>query len=154
MSGGVFECPVPVRWSDQDANGHVNNARVVTLLEEIRIAAYLEWLDSTPDSGLPRVVRTLTVDFLRAVHHRGALTGRLWVSRIGGSSFVMQHALVQGGVPVVTAETTVVQLEPDHSRSRPLEPELREILEAVHRPGVTAADEAAAAARQTTAPTD
>ncbi|WP_248122554.1 acyl-CoA thioesterase [Micrococcus lacusdianchii] len=71
MSGGVFECPVPVRWSDQDANGHVNNARVVTLLEEIRIAAYLAWLDSTPDSGLPRVVRTLTVDFRRAVHRPG-----------------------------------------------------------------------------------
>ena len=152
MSGGVFECPVPVRWSDQDANGHVNNARVVTPLEEIRIAAYLAWLDSTPDSGLPRVVRTLTVDFRRAVHHRGALTGRLWVSRIGGSSFVMQHALVQDGIPVVTAEATVVQLEPDHSRSRPLEADLRGILEAVHRPGVTAADEATAAARQTTSP--
>ena len=27
---------VPLRWSDQDAYGHVNHARVVTLLEEAR----------------------------------------------------------------------------------------------------------------------
>ena len=52
-----------------------------------------DWLDSTPDSGFPRVVRTLSVDYLRPVHHRGILTGRLWVSRIGHSSFDMQHAL-------------------------------------------------------------
>ena len=101
MSGDVFECPVPIRWSDQDANGHVNNARIVTLLEEIRIAAYLDWLDSTPDSGFPRVVRTLSVDYLRPVHHRGILTGRLWVSRIGHSSFDMQHALVVVGHEVL-----------------------------------------------------
>lgn len=37
-----YECDLPVRWSDQDVNGHVNNARVVTLLEELRIAAYLD----------------------------------------------------------------------------------------------------------------
>lgn len=115
----------------------------MTLLEEIRIAAYLDWLDSTPDSGFPRVVRTLSVDYLRPVHHRGILTGRLWVSRIGHSSFDMQHALVQAGAPVATGEATVVQLEADHSSSRPLEADLRQALEAVHRPGVTAAAEAA-----------
>lgn len=150
MSAQAFECTIPVRWSDQDANGHVNNARVVTLLEELRIAAYLDWLDSTPDAGLPRVVRSLSVDFRRPVHHRRALTGRLWISRIGTSSFVVEHLLLQDGAPAVAAEATVVQLEPDHSRARPLEAELRGILEAAHRPGITAA----AAAEDETAPTD
>ena len=90
-----YECDLPVRWSDQDVNGHVNNARVVTLLEELRIAAYLDWTDSTPDAGHPRVVRTLSVDYRHPVHHCTPLTGRLWVSRLGRSSFVMQHALLQ-----------------------------------------------------------
>lgn len=26
-----------LRWSDQDANGHLNNARIVTLMEESRV---------------------------------------------------------------------------------------------------------------------
>ena len=28
-----FECLMPLRWSDQDLNGHINNARIVTLME-------------------------------------------------------------------------------------------------------------------------
>jgi len=137
-----YECALPVRWSDQDVNGHVNNARVVTLLEELRIAAYLEWTDSTPDAGAPRVVRTLNVDYRRPVHHRGALVGRLWISRLGRSSFVMQHLLLQDGVPVVTAEAVVVQLEADHSRSRPLDDALRAVLGRTLRADVTATAEA------------
>lgn len=140
-----YECDLPVRWSDQDVNGHVNNARVVTLLEELLIAAYLDWTDSTPDAGHPRVVRTLSVDYRHPVHHCTPLTGRLWVSRLGRSSFVMQHALLQRGRHVVTAEAVVVQLEADHSRSRPLADPLRGVLERVLRPDVTASSECEAA---------
>src|SRR5665647_2574121 len=32
--------PVPVRWADLDAYGHVNNVAVLGLLEEARIAAF------------------------------------------------------------------------------------------------------------------
>lgn len=32
--------PIAVRWSDLDAYEHVNNARMFTLLEEARIAAF------------------------------------------------------------------------------------------------------------------
>ncbi len=35
-----LEVPVQVRWSDLDAYGHVNNASLLTLLEEARIAAF------------------------------------------------------------------------------------------------------------------
>ncbi len=38
--GFAFVARVPVRWSDMDAFGHVNHARMVTLMEEARI----EWL--------------------------------------------------------------------------------------------------------------
>ena len=32
-----YEFEMQLRWSDQDALGHVNNARVITLMEEARI---------------------------------------------------------------------------------------------------------------------
>src|SRR4029453_11919256 len=32
--------PTPLRWSDLDAYGHVNNARMLSLLEEARIPAF------------------------------------------------------------------------------------------------------------------
>ncbi|MEE4023878.1 thioesterase family protein [Gordonia sp. PKS22-38] len=40
--GFAFVARVTVRWSDMDAFGHINHARMVTLMEEARI----EWLTS------------------------------------------------------------------------------------------------------------
>ena len=37
--------PVRVRWSDLDAYGHVNNAALLTLLEEARVSAF--WAGGT-----------------------------------------------------------------------------------------------------------
>ena len=34
-----FETELQLRWSDQDAYGHVNNGRLVTLAEEARVRA-------------------------------------------------------------------------------------------------------------------
>ena len=33
-----YRCDYPMRWSDMDAYGHVNNARMLTLYEEARVA--------------------------------------------------------------------------------------------------------------------
>ncbi|AZG46750.1 acyl-CoA thioesterase [Gordonia insulae] len=41
--GFAYVAHVPVRWSDMDAFGHINHARMVTLMEEARVA----WLLST-----------------------------------------------------------------------------------------------------------
>jgi acyl-CoA thioester hydrolase len=38
---------VPVRWSDMDAYGHVNNARFLTLYEEARVAMFFVGAAST-----------------------------------------------------------------------------------------------------------
>ena len=38
--GFAYTAQVEVRWSDMDAFGHINHARMVTLMEEARI----QWL--------------------------------------------------------------------------------------------------------------
>jgi acyl-CoA thioesterase FadM len=44
-----FTTNVALRWSDMDVYGHVNNARVVTLLEEARTALLFgEGADAVP----------------------------------------------------------------------------------------------------------
>nr|WP_298988202.1 thioesterase family protein [uncultured Micrococcus sp.] len=136
-----FETELQLRWSDQDAYGHVNNGRLVTLAEEARVRALAEWAyPLTPGSGA-LVVRTLSLEYLRPVHYAPALTARVWVSRIGTTSFVLQHALIQDGAVAVTAEALMVHLTADMSATAPLSPTLREAFEAVHRPGVSAAQD-------------
>ncbi|MDO4253515.1 MAG: acyl-CoA thioesterase [Rothia sp. (in: high G+C Gram-positive bacteria)] len=45
---------IPLRWADMDAYGHVNNAKMVQLLEEARIAVF----GCPPSSGQPLVGTT------------------------------------------------------------------------------------------------
>ncbi|GAA1746797.1 MULTISPECIES: acyl-CoA thioesterase [Micrococcales] len=126
--GVPFECELHLRWSDQDANGHVNNARVITLLEEARITAYLTWIGTTPDGERPRVVRSLQAEYHRAMHYGHPLSAKVWISRIGSSSFTVHHELHQQGQLCVSGDTGIVQLTADHSRSDPLHDNLRQAL--------------------------
>ncbi|MHA7292565.1 acyl-CoA thioesterase [Arthrobacter sp. HLT1-21] len=40
LAGQTLTCWVPMRWSDMDAYGHINNVQVLRLLEEARIHAF------------------------------------------------------------------------------------------------------------------
>ena len=52
--------PVKLRWSDIDAYQHVNNARMFTILEETRIAAF--WASVPGDAHRAEVDRAATAD--------------------------------------------------------------------------------------------
>ncbi|MFI7483380.1 acyl-CoA thioesterase [Kocuria sp. M1R5S2] len=127
----VHRTVLPVRWSDQDLNRHVNNARVVTLLEEARISAIAHWLgqDGIPDPARPRVVVSLDLDYLRPIDHGPELRARVWVSRVGRSSYTVAYELVQHGEVAVRARTVLVQMDPATGRSTALPADVRAVLE-------------------------
>lgn len=112
----AFTCELQVRWSDQDLNGHVNNARVITLIEEARIQAGQVWTGSFPNGASPRVVRSLQVHYDRPVHYTLPVTGKVWVSRIGNTSYTVCHELMQDGQRCCYAETAIVVLDRDSGR--------------------------------------
>ncbi|GMA39080.1 acyl-CoA thioesterase [Mobilicoccus caccae] len=124
-----YACEVQVRWSDQDINGHVNNARLVTLVEEVRVRALKAWGLPAPGPHRPRVLRSFEVSFDRAVHYGPELTGRAWISRIGVTSFTVGHELLQQGHRCVRLHAVMVLLDPDTHRPLALEPSYRAILE-------------------------
>src|SRR5699024_363048 len=91
--------PVRVRWSDIDGYGHVNNAAVLTLLEEARIAAF--WAE--PDDDAPAAVGRLRtvgsgattatfiahqeIEYAAPLSYTTApLQVELWLARMGGAS--------------------------------------------------------------------
>lgn len=88
--------PVPLRWSDLDAYEHVNNARMLTLLEEARIAAF--WgggprsvptavLDTGPGAESITLLASQQVEYLVQVpFHREPLDVEVWLGKIGGAS--------------------------------------------------------------------
>ncbi|HEY4535651.1 MAG TPA: thioesterase family protein [Enteractinococcus sp.] len=119
-----------IRWSDQDINGHVNNARILTLMEEARVRAFQQWTSTTPDGkGYRRVVRALNTTFDREVHYGQDTTVWVWIPKIGKTSYVVGHLMVQDGQPCAYTEVTIVVIDSDTGRPKPHEAKYRAELE-------------------------
>lgn len=117
-----FAMVMPLRWSDQDLNGHINNARIVTLMEEARV----RWLNrNAATEGLdsfqcPKVIASLNVEYLEPVTYEDELKLVLDISRVGNGSFTVRHTGIQLGSTVFIGTTVVVPLDPDSNRPRKL----------------------------------
>jgi acyl-CoA thioester hydrolase len=87
---------VPLRWSDLDAYAHVNNARMFTVLEEARIAAF--WgggvggaptavLTTGPGAASVTLIAGQQIEYLAQIpFHREPLDVELWIGKLGGAS--------------------------------------------------------------------
>ena len=100
--------PVPLRWGDLDAYGHVNNVAVLQLLEEARIAAFWRhpevaeplqtWpsavLDAGPGAGTHTLVARQEVEYLLPIdYRRRPLTVEMWIGHLGGASIEVCYQL-------------------------------------------------------------
>jgi acyl-CoA thioester hydrolase len=126
----VHEKQIEIRWRDQDAYGHVNNAVYLTYLEEVRD----EWLErALGDSGdaWSYVTARVAIDFRRELtQDDDAIVARLWLTRIGTSSVTTREEIVTvGGELAAEAEAVLVARDMETGRSRPLSEAERAALE-------------------------
>jgi len=126
----VHEKEIEIRWRDQDAYGHVNNAVYLTYLEEVRD----EWLErALGDSGdaWGYVTARVAIDFRRELtQDDDAIVARLWLTRIGTSSVTTREEIVTvGGELAAEAEAVLVARDTETGRSRPLSDAERAALE-------------------------
>jgi acyl-CoA thioester hydrolase len=89
----VYDCPL--RWSDLDVFGHVNNARMLTLFEEARVALMFvgarEAGLTTFEEGI--VIYRHEVDYLRPLDYGPNVRIEMWVSQMRPSRFTMSYEL-------------------------------------------------------------
>ncbi len=116
----AYRTRISPRWSDQDLNGHVNHAAVVTLLEESRLKwrATMQGVHST--DAAPTVVAALELNYRRPIHYGEDLDVELAVSRIGTSSVGLEFTGTQNGAVAVEGRTVLVSVWPETGKSRPL----------------------------------
>ena len=109
---------VPVRWSDLDAVGHLNNAVYLTLCEQCRIEAFqtldaVDWQESGP------VVVAASLRYLRPITEHGPAEVSVTFGTPGRTSLPTTHEIRLPGdaEPRATAEVTLVWV--DHATGRP-----------------------------------
>ena len=131
--------PTPLRWSDLDAYGHVNNARMLSLLEEARIQAF--WvnddgtaehavgastavLDASPGAATLTLIARQEVEYLAPIpYQRLPLDIELWIGHMGGASLDVCYEVYSppGTEPrmlYTRAVTTIVLVDAASERPR------------------------------------
>lgn len=112
---------VPLRWSDLDLLGHVNNARVLTLLEEAGFAFHdalsREYPGLLPDNG--RVVARWEVDYVRPILRGADLEVTTTRLSCGRSSYRLGFVGEQDGIVAVKAVSVLVRVDSE-GRAIPL----------------------------------
>lgn len=130
----LYRVAVPLRWSDMDAYGHVNNVEYLRLLEEARVEAFRAWFgDHDPVLGRGVLVARSEIEYLRPLEFRHApVAVDMWVTRLAGASYdlgyVMRDPESVGDQVYARAESTMVMYDFAGARPRRMTPEQRETL--------------------------
>ena len=130
---------VPLRWSDMDAYGHVNNVQFLRLLEDARVVAFSDWFGqdrSLVDEGV--LVARHEIEYLAPLTFRHApVRIGMWTMRITAASFDLGYEVREPegdttgrDTVYARAETTLVLYDFETSRPRRATAELTASLQA------------------------
>ncbi|GAA1801937.1 thioesterase family protein [Luedemannella flava] len=121
-----YECPL--RWSDLDAYGHVNNARFLTLYEEARVAlVFVEARAAGVETfNKAVVIARHEIDYLRPVDYAVVKDApptvriELWIEELRASRFTVAYELFDGEVLASRARSVLVPYDLGSGRPRRL----------------------------------
>ena len=109
ISDYKYKTPIPIRFSDIDAVGHVNNAIYLTYFEVARLNYWKEIINwNLRENGV--IVGRSEVNYLKPITLDDDIVCYVRTTRIGNSSFDMMHLLVRltpDGEEICTTGKTV-----------------------------------------------
>ena len=122
---------VPMRWSDMDAYGHVNNVVFLGYFEMARVDLFFDRASLEERTGLRRgtVVAAHEVQYKRpVVYSRDPLDVQIWVSGVRAAAFTCHYELFHNGERAVTGSTLLVPFDFGIDRPRRLTPDEKAFL--------------------------
>lgn len=132
VPGFRFYHPIEVRYGDLDPQGHVNNARYLTYMEQARIQ-YIHQLglwngDSFIDIGI--ILADVHVTYLAPIRFGQELRVGAQVSRMGNKSFGMEYLLEDphSGVEFARGSSVLVAYDYRSSKTIPVPDQWRRII--------------------------
>ena len=134
MPEQTYRVEVPLRWSDMDAYGHVNNVQNLRLLEDARVVGFKEWFGqdrSLLEEGV--IVSRHEIEYRAPLtfRHAPALVD-MWVTRVHGAGFDLGYVVRDpdgvGEQVYAIAETGLVLFDFASQRPRRLSADVKELL--------------------------
>ncbi|MET3982282.1 thioesterase family protein [Streptomyces sp. PvR034] len=112
--------PCPIRWSDMDIYGIVNNVSFVRYLEEARVDFIFRMAPTEGDAFFRdgSVVVSHQIRYRRQLVHRHApVEIEMWVSDLQSATVTVDYAVRDGDLVYATASTTMAPF--DYAAGRP-----------------------------------
>jgi len=119
MEGYRFVLPRDVEFRDIDVAGHVNNAVYLTYLETARIRYLIDVLGPEFAYEVSLILARIAVDFRSPARFPETLEVGARVTRLGTTSFDMEHE-IRGGDARVVLEATSVLVAYDYEAHAPM----------------------------------
>ncbi|HZH20577.1 MAG TPA: thioesterase family protein [Geodermatophilus sp.] len=122
---------VPMRWSDMDAYGHVNNVVFLAYFEMARVDLFFDRASLEEQTGLRQgtVVAAHEIRYkLPVVYSRDPLDVQICVSGIRAAAFTCHYELFDHGRLAVTGTTLLVPFDFAIDRPRRLTPDEKAFL--------------------------
>jgi acyl-CoA thioester hydrolase len=135
----LIELPVvvtlPVQWGDQDAYLHVNNTVYFRWFESARIAYTLRlgFGESMRQRKVGPILAAISCDFRRQITFPDTVHVGSRITRIGRTSFSLDHVLVSEANRAVAAEarSTIVVFDYTAGRPVPVPDDIRQAISAL-----------------------
>jgi len=141
----MLETTIAVRWGDMDSYGHVNNVFFIRYLEDTRFALFTPPLGENAPADVPRELSVFDlfpegsnglmvghrIEYrARLSYSDGPITARLWITRIGRTSFDIGYELGSSDRATIfaIASTTLVIVNTESGRPVELPQRLRDTL--------------------------
>lgn len=121
MARHIYPCPL--RWSDMDAFGHVNNVVYLRYLEEARVDFIWRLAPGGGSEAFTGgvVVARHEISYLKPLVHRHApVTIELWVKETGAAFITLAYEVKDEDTVYARASTTIVPYDLERGRPRRL----------------------------------
>ncbi len=119
MDGFKIVAEVPVRFSDTDALGHVNNANYLSFLESARIEYIKKVLGRVKTEDFGVIIARVEIDYKSPAFHYEVLRVGCRVEEIGGSSISMSYRVEEKATGRLVALAKSVMIAFDYALGRP-----------------------------------
>ena len=128
-----FSFTIPVRYSDIDAQGHLNHARYFSFMEEARFQYMIAvglWHPSQSFEAVGQVVAEATCAYKAPVLANQNVRVAVRTARLGQKSMVLEYEMRVAEAVVATGRTVQVAYDYAAQASQPVPAEWREKLRA------------------------
>jgi acyl-CoA thioester hydrolase len=110
---------IPLRYSDQDPLGHVNNGALPMSLEQARVELVYPLMRTHAVPTLELVLARTLIDYLHELTYPGIIEVGSRISRVGTKSFTTAHGIFKAGSDraVGTSECVLVFFDTETRRA-------------------------------------